>query len=161
VTQLAQKNQPKSDCGDPCEEIAKLRELIEQQRAEYSKHEFAAEGKVAIPKPVFIFFELNSTNIAKDFEQDLEFVANFLKANPSFAITLTGHADKRGNRKINEQISAKRANACKDFIVKKGIEPRRITMSSYGADREINEKIFIDEAQNRRVEIHFNKLDVN
>jgi peptidoglycan-associated lipoprotein len=49
-------------------------------------------------------------------------------------IFLGGHADNRGSKEYNLQLSAKRANNIKKILVDQGIDPKRINVYSYGKE---------------------------
>jgi len=66
-------------------------------------------------------------------------------------ITIEGHADERGTREYNLALGDRRANAAKNYLAAKGINPARITTISYGKERPV--ALGSDEAswaQNRR-----------
>ena len=69
-------------------------------------------------------------------------------------ILLGGHADERGTREYNLELSEKRAEAIKEFLLTKGIDSSKITIYAYGKDYPI--KKGHDESSwwyNRRVDI--------
>lgn len=47
-------------------------------------------------------------------------------------ILVVGHADRIGTETYNERLSLRRANAVKDYLVKKGVEAGRITTEGRG-----------------------------
>lgn len=49
-------------------------------------------------------------------------------------ITITGWADESGTVAFNEQLSLRRARAVRNYLVKKGIAPERITFGGCGID---------------------------
>src|SRR5207253_1915394 len=49
-----------------------------------------------------------------------------LKGNPDSNITVEGHTDSQGPVKANEELSQKRAEAVRDFLIQKGIAKDRI-----------------------------------
>ncbi len=52
-------------------------------------------------------------------------------------VEISGHTDNVGSRKSNIELSIRRANAVKDWLVKRGIEPERIQTKGYGPDRPV------------------------
>lgn len=74
---------------------------------------------------------------------------------PDFIMTIGGHTDNVGSASANQVLSEKRAKACYDFLVKKGVDPSRISSAGYGESRPIttneNEK---GRSLNRRVEFN-------
>ena len=51
-------------------------------------------------------------------------------------ITITGWADASGTAAFNEQLSLRRARTVRNYLVKKGIAPERITFEGCGIDTE-------------------------
>ena len=56
-----------------------------------------------------VFFDLNSTNIKKEFYPELYKVVAFLRDNPSRKVIVTGHTDLRSTEAYNMGLSEKRA----------------------------------------------------
>ena len=77
--------------------------------------------------------------------------AVWLARYPQVRITLEGHCDERGTREYNLALGDRRANAAKNYLAAKGVDPSRITTISYGKERPV--ALGSDEdsyAQNRR-----------
>jgi outer membrane protein OmpA-like peptidoglycan-associated protein len=62
---------------------------------------------------------------------------NTLVNNPDIEVEISGHTDSRGSNQKNQVLSEQRANAVKDWLVSKGINPNRITTIGYGEDKPI------------------------
>jgi peptidoglycan-associated lipoprotein len=69
-------------------------------------------------------------------------------------LVVYGHTDQVGTRSYNLALGERRANAVKDYLVKKGIEAFRIEVVSYGFEKPVMPG-FTKEAcaANRRVQI--------
>ena len=69
-----------------------------------------------------VFFQINKTQIAQlkaSEKQKVKEVADYLKANPTSTVEVTGYADVgTGNPKINSTLSQRRAQAVRDALVK-------------------------------------------
>ena len=69
-----------------------------------------------------VFFQINKTQIAQlkaSEKQKVQEVADYLKANPTSTVEVTGYADVgTGNPKINMTLSQRRAQAVRDALVK-------------------------------------------
>jgi outer membrane protein OmpA-like peptidoglycan-associated protein len=86
-----------------------------------------------------------------------------MKDNPEVIIELSSHSDCTGPAAKNLSLSDKRAKSSADYIVKQGIDKKRIKGKGYGESRLINDckcegKVVSactedQHAQNRRVEI--------
>ncbi len=47
-------------------------------------------------------------------------------------ITLIGYTDNRGSKRYNDWLAMKRAEAVKEYLVKNGMDPERINVTSFG-----------------------------
>ncbi len=81
---------------------------------------------------------------------DLDEVYDLLVKYPGTRIQLSGHTSLEGSRRQNIDLSEKRAEACKDYLVRKGVDRRRIRTVGYGPDKPISED---NQEINRRVEL--------
>lgn len=61
-----------------------------------------------------------------------------LKENPELAICISGYTSAQGTDEYNQGLSERRANAVRDFLIKGGIEPDRMTVIGYGKTRPAN-----------------------
>ncbi len=81
-----------------------------------------------------IFFNFDSAMIREDQIATLNQNSTLLKENTGLYVILGGHADERGSRKYNLELTAKRAKAVQDYLVKEGIAKERIIIYAYGKD---------------------------
>jgi outer membrane protein OmpA-like peptidoglycan-associated protein len=89
--------------------------------------------------------------IAKD---RLHEVALALIDNPGGGIVVEGHTDAIGSQSRNEDLSRRRAESVRDYLVTQGIEVNRITAIGLGPNRPIADNTTPEgRANNRRVEI--------
>lgn len=101
-----------------------------------------------------IFFDYDQYAIRQDQTDQLENDIAVLKENESMVVVLGGHADERGTAQYNIQLSALRAEAIKNYLIDKGVDPSQITNYAYGKDHPA--KNGHDESAwsfNRRVDI--------
>lgn len=101
-----------------------------------------------------IFFDFNRWNLRRDQVPVLNANLAVLKANPTLYLLIGGHADARGTREYNLELSSKRAHEIKKYLINHGIPASRITVYAYGKDYLA--KKGPDEASqkyNRRVDI--------
>ena len=106
---------------------------------------------LAIDVPDRVFFAYDSYSLAASAQATLSKQAKWLKANPSVAIAVEGHADERGTREYNLALGDRRASSVKDYLMSQGISSNRISTISYGKERPVksgsNDTAW---AQNRR-----------
>lgn len=90
---------------------------------------------------------------------ELNLVVEFLKTNPHVEIELSGHTDNRGSYRALMELSQKRVNRVKSYLVSKGIHPKRITGKGYGGTKPVASNDNEESRQlNRRVEFTIKRL---
>ncbi|NDL62770.1 peptidoglycan-associated lipoprotein Pal [Acerihabitans arboris] len=82
-----------------------------------------------------VYFDLDKYDIRSDFAQMLDAHANFLRSNPSYKVTVEGHADERGTPEYNIALGERRANAVKMYLQGKGVSADQISIVSYGKEK--------------------------
>jgi outer membrane protein OmpA-like peptidoglycan-associated protein len=82
-------------------------------------------------------------------------VANALtEQDPDSKMVVEGHTDSQGSAAFNQELSQKRAQAVRDYLVSRGIAADRITATGFGPSRSIADNGTAEgRANNRRVEI--------
>jgi outer membrane protein OmpA-like peptidoglycan-associated protein len=85
----------------------------------------------------------------------LDQVAIALAANdPQQQIVVEGHTDSRGSDALNQDLSARRAAAVRNYLVSKGLAPERVVAQGLGPSRPIADNETAEgRANNRRVEL--------
>jgi OOP family OmpA-OmpF porin len=85
---------------------------------------------------------------------ELDEVVQMMKENSKIEIRLEGHTDNVGNSKANLELSQKRVDAVKRYMVDKGISKNRIETKAFGGSQPLrNEMTTEARAANRRVEM--------
>ncbi|HEY6724986.1 MAG TPA: OmpA family protein [Polyangiaceae bacterium] len=83
----------------------------------------------------------------------LDSVVEYMTHKKSARIEISGHTDNKGNAKTNKTLSEKRAQACRDYLISKGIDGSRIQAVGYGDERPIAPNTTEEgRQQNRRIE---------
>ncbi|HFZ8993662.1 TPA: peptidoglycan-associated lipoprotein Pal [Citrobacter freundii] len=82
-----------------------------------------------------VYFDLDKYDIRSDFAAMLDAHANFLRSNPSYKVTIEGHADERGTPEYNISLGERRANAVKMYLQGKGVSADQISIVSYGKEK--------------------------
>ena len=116
----------------------------------------AVDAKISL-RP--IFFERSKPIILPNSYGELDNLAILLLERPGISIRIEGHTDNIGEHKSLVDLSEKRAKAVKDFLVTKGVDPRRIDTIGFGPSRPVSDNK--DEEQrglNRRVEVRITKI---
>ncbi len=100
-----------------------------------------------------VYFDFNSPKIRVSEITGLHRTIEHLRQNPEIKLRIMGHSDERGSRKANYTISLKRARAVRDYFIKMGIDPKRLTTRGYGSKRPaVKTKGLLYNDLNRRVE---------
>jgi outer membrane protein OmpA-like peptidoglycan-associated protein len=82
-----------------------------------------------------IFFDLDQDALKPESSSSLKRLLAFMVENPKVAITIIGHTDNQGNPQYNENLSLRRAESVKRFLLEKGIAEDRVATEGKG-DRE-------------------------
>lgn len=85
-----------------------------------------------------IHFAYDSSVVKSGDKSKVSDVANYLKANPTYAVRVEGNCDERGTEEYNRSLGERRALAGREELVKEGIAPDRIDTISYGEDKPVD-----------------------
>jgi len=101
-----------------------------------------------------ILFDVNSDKIKAESYGVIKDIANVLKENPEVKVKIVGHTDSDGDEAKNLELSKKRAEAVKQFLIKEfGIDASRITTDGKGESQPSDSNTTSEgKANNRRVE---------
>ena len=101
-----------------------------------------------------VLFDFDKTEIKSAAYPLLDDVVAILKKNPDMKILLSGHCDNVGTPEYNLDLSQRRANAVRDYIVRKGILWKRLDTQGFGFTQPVAlNGTDLGRAMNRRVEI--------
>ena len=82
-----------------------------------------------------VYFGLDKYDIQSEYAQMLDQHAAFLRSNPSYKVTIEGHADERGTPEYNIALGERRASAVKMYLQGKGVSPDQMSIVSYGKEK--------------------------
>jgi outer membrane protein OmpA-like peptidoglycan-associated protein len=81
-------------------------------------------------------------------------LSTLLKDRPRSTIYIEGYTDSSGPESYNLDLSQRRADAVRDFLIDSGISPNRIVTRGYGeADPVAANDTIAGRRENRRVEV--------
>lgn len=101
-----------------------------------------------------IFFETNSAKLKPISNAQLDGLVDILKRNDAVNMTIEGHTDNVGNDDYNMDLSQKRTESVRAYLVSKGISDSRLTAVGYGETKPIGDNTkAAGRSQNRRVEL--------
>lgn len=99
-------------------------------------------------------FGFNLSKLSKKEQKSLDTTIVTISKMNEPKIALSGHCDGIGSDKYNMKLGEKRANIVKDYLVKKGISPDKISVESFGKSKPCaDNKTAKGRALNRRTEI--------
>lgn len=85
-----------------------------------------------------IYFNTGRYNIRPDAAKQLDKIVAFMKDYPTIRIDIRSHTDSRGPEKQNQLLSENRAREIMAYIIKKGIDSKRLTAKGYGESQLVN-----------------------
>ncbi len=102
-----------------------------------------------------VLFPVNSARLSADGKKALDEVIERLRTFDKVkSIVITGHTDSTGSAAYNQKLSERRANAVRDYLISRGVNPALITAIGKGESEPIaSNKTRKGRAMNRRVEI--------
>lgn len=81
---------------------------------------------------VTVYFDFDKHNIKPDAALTLDSVYNVLTQFPGATLQVSGYTDMLGSEEYNKILADKRAKACKQYLVNRGIDSNRISIESFG-----------------------------
>lgn len=101
-----------------------------------------------------LYFDFDKATLKQESYDELSKLERMMAQNPNLKVEISGHTDNIGSKAYNQLLSRRRAEAVKDFLTRKGIDTRRITVVGYGETRPLASNDDDDEGRelNRRVE---------
>ena len=109
---------------------------MENGSSNLSSEEQARLQMQELQKNNIVYFGLDKYDVSSEFAQMLDAHAAFLRNNPSYKVTVEGHADERGTPEYNIALGERRANAVKMYLQGKGVSADQISIVSYGKENQ-------------------------
>ena len=109
----------------------KEKETVDKAETKVVEQDIKEPVKVTFP---VIYFSFNRITIRPSEVSKLKSILCILKENPEMKVTVTGWCDTRGSVAVNRRISRQRAQALKNWLVKRGIAASRISVVGKGSD---------------------------
>jgi outer membrane protein OmpA-like peptidoglycan-associated protein len=100
-----------------------------------------------------VFFVQSKAELKPESYPELDRLVKIMKDNPTIEIEINGHTDNQGLPAANLELSEKRVEAVRQYLVSKGVQPKRMSGKGYGGSRPIAPSTTEENRQmNRRVE---------
>ncbi|HZR27966.1 MAG TPA: OmpA family protein [Terriglobales bacterium] len=101
-----------------------------------------------------IRFDFDKANIKPEYRDILNRIAGILMALKGYTVAVYGYTDDVGTQTYNLQLSQRRAEAVRDFLLQAGISPKIMSAKGFGkSDPRVAGDSEQARAANRRVEI--------
>jgi len=105
-----------------------------------------------------ITFKYNSAELESTSMPTLSEIAKLFNENPHLKLKIQGHTDNIGDDKYNTELSKRRADKVREYLVKNGITDTRIQTEGFGESKPIDTNETEEgKAKNRRVEFIIQK----
>ena len=102
-----------------------------------------------------IQFENAKATIKPNSYKILNDIAKIFIDNPTYIVEVQGHTDNVGKYEYNMDLSERRAQAVRTYLINQGVPAERLSAHGYGPDRPIDDnKTKAGRAKNRRVEFN-------
>jgi outer membrane protein OmpA-like peptidoglycan-associated protein len=88
-----------------------------------------------------IYFDFDKAVIKTESYPYLDALSKFLKENGDMTLEIVGHTDLHGTEEYNNQLSLKRAEAVKNYLVETGLDSRRFQISGVGESQPVVNQI--------------------
>ncbi len=103
-------------------------------------------------------FKFDSYKLTPSMKKELMPVVQMLLNQPEYKVTAKGYTDNVGTMEYNMKLSEKRAMSVARDLISQGVDPRRITIESFGYNDPVaSNETESGRAQNRRVVLDFLK----
>ncbi|MHA6249410.1 OmpA family protein [Pontibacter sp. CAU 1760] len=100
-----------------------------------------------------VYYDLDEATLRPASIQELDNIARIMNANPNINISIEGHTDSRASNSYNMQLGQRRADVAYEYLVNKGISPKRLVTVTYGERRPVAPNTSEENMQlNRRTE---------
>jgi outer membrane protein OmpA-like peptidoglycan-associated protein len=101
-----------------------------------------------------VLFPIDSARLAPDARDSLDEMARVLNEYPKSAVVVQGYTDATGTEEHNQDLSERRAQAVKNYLVLRGVDEERMSALGFGESSPIASNSSESGRQrNRRVDI--------
>jgi outer membrane protein OmpA-like peptidoglycan-associated protein len=101
-----------------------------------------------------VHFDSGKSTLRPESFPALEDLYAYLKNKEGIKVEIAGHTDSRGKDDVNLKLSQQRAETIRDYLIKKGIQPARVTAKGYGSAEPVADNETDEGRQlNRRTEV--------
>jgi len=100
-----------------------------------------------------VFFEVDKAELLATSTPELQAVARFMELHPGVRVQISGHTDADGSPAYNLDLSQRRAEAVRTWLIQAGIAEERTQAKGYGEAKPVADNSTAEgRARNRRTE---------
>ena len=113
------------------------------------------DNQLKLNIPSDVSFDTGRADIKPNLRPILDQFASGLSSQPNSDIRIIGHTDNTGSDAVNDPLSVQRAQAARQYLAARGVDPKRIATAGRGEREPIaDNSTEAGRARNRRVEIY-------
>ena len=133
------------------------RNELESMRAELSELQTKQTSRGLVVTLGDVLFEVDRAALKPGATRALDQLAEALRTDSDASITIEGHTDSTGSRDYNMDLSTRRVDSVRAYLVTHGVDPGKITGRGLGPDYPVaSNATEAGRQQNRRVEVIVN-----
>ncbi|MES2940386.1 MAG: OmpA family protein [Pseudomonadota bacterium] len=112
------------------------------------------DNQLKLNIPSDVSFDTGRADIKPNLRPILDQFANGLASQPNTEVRIVGHTDSTGSDALNNRLSLDRAQAAKNYLTARGVDPQRIQIAGRGEHEPVADNSSDSgRARNRRVEV--------
>jgi outer membrane protein OmpA-like peptidoglycan-associated protein len=104
-----------------------------------------------------VLFDTGSSTLKPATREKLAKISGIVLAHPGLTLQIEGHTDSVGSDQMNQQLSERRADSVRDFLIEQGVAGSSVTAKGFGKTQPVASNDTAEGRQkNRRVELVVN-----
>jgi outer membrane protein OmpA-like peptidoglycan-associated protein len=104
-----------------------------------------------------VLFDTGSSTLRPAAREKLAKISGIVLAHPGLTLQIEGHTDSVGSDQMNQQLSERRADSVRDFLIGQGVTGSAVTAKGFGKTQPVASNDTAEGRQrNRRVELVVN-----
>lgn len=108
-----------------------------------------------------VLFDTGSSTLKPGAREKLAKISGIVLAHPGLALQIEGHTDSVGSDEFNQQLSDRRADSVRDFLIQQGVAASTIAARGFGKSQPVASNDTPEGRQrNRRVELVVNGASI-
>jgi outer membrane protein OmpA-like peptidoglycan-associated protein len=120
-----------------------------------------ADNQLKLNVPSDVSFDTGRADIKPAMRPILDQFASGLGSQPNTDVRIIGHTDSTGGDALNDRLSLERAQATKNYLVSRGVNPNQVQIAGRGEHEPIaDNNSEAGRSRNRRVEIFLGERNV-